>query len=66
MTQIFENTKFGDVTVRNVMIDTDGTNLEEGLEFTVPNVSRPIEVYGYHDLEELTVTDVEDLLEDNY
>jgi len=66
MTRTFENTSFGDVEVRNVMIDLDGTNLEEGLEITVDNVEKPIEVYGYYDVEEMTTDELEDLLEDNY
>lgn len=66
MTRTIKNTSFGDVEVRNVMIDLDGTNLEEGIEITVENVEKPIEVYGYYDVEEMTINEVEDLLEDNY
>ncbi len=62
MTQTFENTKFGDVTVRNIMIDTDGTNLEEGIEIKVDNVEQPIEFFGYHSLEDMTNEDIEELL----
>lgn len=66
MAKEFKNTSFGDVTVRNIMIDLDGTNLEEGIEITVDNVPEPIEIFGYHSLEDMTIEDVEDLLVDNY
>lgn len=66
MTRTFENTSFGDVELCNIMIDLDGTNLEEGLEITVENVEKPIEIFGYYDLEEMSVKDVEELLELNY
>ncbi len=65
MTQTFD-TNFGEVEVRNIMIDLDGTNLEEGIEITVPNVKQPIEIYGYRSVEDMTVNEVEELLEDNY
>ena len=64
MTQTFENTKFGDVTVRNIMIDLE-SNLEEGIEIKVDNVDEPIEIFGYHSVEDMTNEDVEEMLFDN-
>ena len=65
MTQAFENTKFGDVTVRNIVIDTDGTNLEEGIEIIVENVPEPIEIFGYRSVEDMTNDDVEEILNEH-
>lgn len=46
MTQV-ETSKYGYVTVRDVMIDTDGTNLESGIEI-LDEMDFPIcEVIGY-------------------
>lgn len=66
MTQIFKNTKFGDVTVRNIMIDVDRTNLEEGILIKVDNVPEPIEIFGYHSLEDMSNEDVEELLDEQF
>ena len=58
-------TSTGTLEVRNIMIEIDNTNIEEGLE-----ISRDgefvIEVLGYHDVDELTEDIVEDLINDNH
>jgi len=62
MTKIF-NTKHGEVTVRTAMFDTDGTSLEEGIEVKGDEIGL-IEVYGHHDIEEMTEEDVEMIISD--
>ena len=57
-------TSFGEVELRNVMIDTDGTNLVEGIEIEGDEIDT-IEVYGYYDIDELSVEEIEELIEDN-
>lgn len=63
MEKTFETSQ-GEVTVRNAMFDIDGTNLEEGLEIKGEEIGL-IEVFGYRDIDGLTVDDVEKLIEDN-
>jgi hypothetical protein len=58
------NTSHGEVTVRNAMLDVDGTTLEDGIEIKGDDIDL-IEVYGYYDVEELTDDDVEKLIEKN-
>ena len=41
-------TKYGEVRLRNIMIDLDGSNLEEGIEISFENTI--IEVLGNEDL----------------
>ena len=57
-------TSFGEVELRNVMIDTDGTNLVEGIEIEGDEIDT-IEVYGYYDIDELSVEEIEELIEEN-
>lgn len=64
MENIFETPNFGTVTVRNAMFDIDGTTLEEGIEIKGDDVEL-IEIYGYRDVEEMSVEDVETLIENN-
>lgn len=63
MEKTFE-TKFGEITLRDVMIDTDGTNLESGIEVKLDG-----EVIGeLIDLEfdeDTTVEEVEEMVEAN-
>lgn len=63
MDKTFE-TKYGEVTVRTAMFDTDGTNLEEGIEIKGDDIDL-IEVYGYHDVEDMSTEEVEKLIEKN-
>ena len=62
MTKEFE-TQYGTVEVRNAMFDLDGTNLEEGIEISGDGIL--LENYGYRDVEEMSVEDVEDLIENS-
>ena len=62
MTKTF-NCTYGEVTVRTAMFDTDGTNLEEGIEVKGDEIGL-IEVYGYYDVNEMTNEDVEIIISD--
>lgn len=62
-TRIVE-TSYGEVELRNVMIDIDGTNLTEGIEIEGDEIGI-IDVYGYYDIDELSVEEIEELIEDN-
>ena len=64
MTKNFDTETYGNVSVRNAMIDIDGTNLVEGIEISI-GVSEMVEVAGYHDLDELTADEVENLIIEN-
>jgi len=64
MTRNFDTEEYGNVSVRNAMLDTDGTNLVEGIEIRI-GVSTLVEVQGYQDLEELSVEEVEKLILEN-
>lgn len=57
MEKVFD-TKYGEVTVRNAMFDTDGTNLDEGIELKGDEIGL-MEVYGYRDIEDMTEEEVE-------
>lgn len=54
-------TKYGEVKLRVVMIDIDGTNLEEGIEVSLNGelLGQVIEI----DFDDLTITDVEEIVE---
>lgn len=58
------NCSYGEVTVRTAMFDADGTNLEEGIEIKGDEIGL-IEVYGYHDIDEMTNEDVEVLIKNS-
>jgi len=62
-TRIVE-TSYSEVELRNVMIDIDGTNLTEGIEIEGDEIGI-IDVYGYYDIDELSVEEIEELIEDN-
>lgn len=62
MTRTFE-TIFGDVTVRNAMLEADNTSLYDGVEITGDFES--IEIGGYHDIKDWNAEHVEDLIEKN-
>jgi hypothetical protein len=59
------DTKYGEVTVRNAMFDIDGTTLEEGIEIKNEDVGL-IEIHGRYDIDELTQSDVEQLIAENF
>lgn len=48
------------------MFDTDGTNLQEGIEikFIAAHYLPPIEVYGYVDILELSWEDLIEIIDD--
>lgn len=56
-------TKFGTVEITPSMFDIDGTNLEEGVEVRIDD-NLELELYGFHvyNFEDMTVTEIEDLL----
>ena len=55
---------YGEIEVRNIMIEIDDTNLEEGLEFSGDDIDT-FEVFGYKDVDELTADEVDDFIENN-
>jgi len=65
MVRQIKTNKFGIVTVRNVMLDLDGTNLEEGIEIKGDEINL-IEIIGYYDVDELKIEEIEILIEDNF
>lgn len=57
-------TDYGNVSVRTAVFDLDGTTLLDGIEVkSLDNSFYTIEIYGYHDIEEMTVDDVERIIE---
>jgi hypothetical protein len=54
-------TKYGEVELRVVMTDIDGTNLDEGIEVTLNGelLGQVIEI----DFDDLTIADVEEIVE---
>ena len=60
------NTNHGEVSVRNVMIDTDGTNLEEGIEVvSADDMFKPFTVIGF-DVNDLSEDDVNEFIQNNF
>lgn len=64
MEKTFESRIYGELKVRNVMID-DGTNLEDGIEIHIKELDETIEVHGHRDLDEIGVERLEDLIDYN-
>jgi len=62
--RIFSTDNYGEVSVRNVMFDIDGTNLEEGIEIKGDDIELT-EIMGYYDVDDLDIEEVEELLEKN-
>lgn len=56
------DTAYGEVTVRNAMLDPDGTNLEEGIEIKGEEIGL-IEIYGYRDIDEMSAEEVEEIID---
>ena len=58
------DTIFGEAKIKNVMIDTDGTNLADGVSITIDGVVIA-EIVGKstHDIKRLSVDEFEDLLD---
>jgi len=58
-------TDYGTIIVRNAMFeDENGTDLYEGIELKDED-GKILEVSGYRDIDEMTVDDVESLIECN-
>lgn len=65
MTKEFITPHYGIIIVSNVMLEEeDGINLYEGIELkdVEDNI---IEVSGYRDIDEMTVKEIEELIESN-
>ena len=56
-------TNYGKVSVRSIMMD-DGTNLFEGIEVKGDDVEL-FEVEGYRDVDDMSVDEVESIIENN-
>lgn len=59
------DTNVGEVSVRNVMIDTDGTNLEEGIELVSMDDAFPTFTLVGFDVNDLSTDDVDEFIENN-
>lgn len=58
--------EYGDIEIKNVMVDVDGRNLEEGIDIIFTETKEPtITIIGYIDLSNITSDEVEKLIEDN-
>lgn len=66
MLNTFSFCQYGDVEIKNVMIDVDGTNLVDGVQITFEEDEfDTIEIVGHIDLDEIEADDVEKLIENN-
>jgi len=60
----FKLDEVGEVVVRNAILeDKNGTDLHDGIEIKLPN-GQIIEIYRYYDVNDLTHTEVEDIVYD--
>ena len=58
------NTRFGLVTVKNVMIDNGFNHLEEGIDLNGGHI-RPLTILGEFDLTTLNSSDIDQLIYEN-
>lgn len=66
MYKVFQTDEFGEVTVRNVMIEmTDNTTLSDGIEIKTEDGTH-LEVPGYYDIDDIDEVEVIQLIENNY
>lgn len=66
MREIEFDTSLGIVVAKNVMIDTDGTNLEEGIEiFSEEEFFESFTVIGY-DVNDLSDDDIEEFIKNKF
>jgi len=63
MTKEFVTNLYGPVTVRNAMFEDD-TNLTDGIEIRGNRIH--IDLFAYRDLDELSLEDLEELIDNNY
>ena len=64
MEKLFQTPNYGEITVRTAMFDVDGKNLEEGIEIKGEDIGL-IELYGWRDIDEMTIEELENLIEIN-
>lgn len=57
-------TSWGEVNIRSIQMDLDDTNLTSGIEVYGRDIET-FEVEGYYELEDMTLSEVETLLENN-
>ncbi len=58
------NTKYGEVLLRTAMLETDGTNLADGIEIKIDGKLSG-EVFRRIDIEEMSLEEVEELVKNN-
>ena len=64
MTKTFETNEYGDVTVRNAMLEEeDGTTLSDGIELRGDGID--LDIFGWYSIEDMEPTDVEKLIDNN-
>lgn len=56
------DTKYGEITLRKAMIDTDGTNLADGIEISIDGQLEEEVLDEHLDLEEMTIEEVEEFV----
>ena len=58
--------EYGDLEIKNVMVDIGFNCLEEGVDIIFTETKEPtLTIIGYIDLSEITVDEVEKLIEEN-
>jgi hypothetical protein len=66
MLNTFSIDPYGDLEIRNVMLDVDGTNLEEAIEISFDDEDlETITIFGHINLDNIKSDDVELLIEEN-
>ena len=60
------DTAFGEVTLRGAMIDTNGTDLVEGVEIKIDgNLAGEVLGINFYQVEDMTIDEVEDFVKEN-
>ena len=59
---MFDTDNYGEVSVSFAMLEVDRNNLEEGIEIKGDDIEFT-EIMGYYDVDDLTKSEVEDLIE---
>jgi len=66
MGQTTTDTKFGEVTLRGAMIDTDGTNLADGIEIKIDGeLKAEVLDITFSQVEDFTVEEIESFVEEH-
>jgi hypothetical protein len=60
--RVFDTDNYGEVSVSFAMLEVDRNNLEEGIEIKGDDIEFT-EIMGYYDVDDLTKSEVEDLIE---